>query len=172
LKKAATLLRDGLPAAFNGADKVRREVFHGDPNCLDRVATSSIDLAVIAPAQPGFFEHGMHSWLRTWWLGVDLPEALSKKQGIGEWRDSNNEMLVEMARTVKSGGRAVLRAGQGRIGAHSVNYRQEFEEIVNSCLSRFWRVEGSISERYVDNAKARSDRSAVALSDLIVLRRK
>lgn len=172
LKKAAVLMRDGMSAALEGGDRARREVFYGETNNLERVQTSSVDLAMIAPNQPGFFEHGMHSWLRTWWLGVDVPAAPTMPASVNEWRDLTNEMLIEMARVVRPGGRAVVRMGQGRLGSKAVNYTREFQEMAASCLQSFWRIEGAISERYVETSKSQSGRRLNIASDLIVLRRR
>lgn len=174
LKKAAALLRDGVPSALDCTSQLQREVFYAEPWAVNGATTGSVDLAMLVPNQPGFFEHGLHSWLRAWWLGLDMPEAGSESQSLGDWQGVTNEVLVEMARIVKNGGRVVVRAGQGRLGSKVVNYRRELEELVSNCLSNFWRVEGSIAERHVDSARRnRADRGAAALgAELIVLRRK
>lgn len=172
LKKAAALLQDGVPTALSGASKSEREVFFADPAALDRVATGSVDLALVAPHQPGLIEHGLRSWLRTWWLGLDLPKSSDEPKDITQWSDNTNAVLLEMARVIKSGGRAVMRVGQGRIGAKTVNYKTEAEALVGDCLQKFWRVEGSIAERYVSKANGRADSSAPLSAELLVLRRK
>jgi hypothetical protein len=172
LKKAAALLQDGVPTALSGASKSEREVFFADPAALDRVATGSVDLALVAPHQPGLIEHGLRSWLRTWWLGLDLPKSSDEPKDITQWSDNTNAVLLEMARVIKSGGRAVMRVGQGRIGAKTFNYKTEAEALVGDCLQKFWRVEGSIAERYVSKANGRADSSAPLSAELLVLRRK
>jgi hypothetical protein len=173
LKKAAALLREGIPSALATPDKVRRQVACEQPHAVDSVATASVDLALVAPEQPGFFEHGMHSWLKTWWLGVDVPDDASSVTGRDAWEIQTNQVLVEMARVVRPGGRAIIRAGQGRIAGKAVSFNREVESIVKDCLSRFWRLEGSISERYVGLPK-QGTRAAASRSsgELLVLRRK
>jgi len=173
LKKAAGLLRDGVPSALATSDKVRRQVAYAQPHAVDCVATSSVDLALVAPEQPGFFEHGMHSWLKTWWLGVDVPEVDSGIQDFDAWEVQTNQVLVEMARVVRAGGRAVIRTGQGRISGKAVNFNREVEAMVKDCLQRFWRVEGAISERHVGLPKQGTRAgSASSSGELLVLRRK
>ncbi len=173
LKKAAALLRDGVPSALASSDKIRREISYAEPHALDSVATASVDLALVAPDQPGFFEHGMHSWLRTWWLGVDVPEAASGAANLESWELQTNQVLVEMARVVRAGGRAIVRTGQGRMGGKAVNFNREVEAMVKDCLQRFWRIEGSIAERYVKLPKQSARGGATATSgELLVLRRK
>jgi DNA modification methylase len=172
LKKAAALLQDGVPSVLSGASKAQREVFFSEPTSIDSAQTGSVDLALVAPPQPGVIEHGLSSWLRTWWLGVDVPEQHSGVRDASGWNDNANELLLEMARVVKPGGRAVVRVGQGRIGSKPVNYRAEIESLINVCLQRFWRVEGAISERYVRAANARAGQTAPLAAELLVLRRK
>jgi hypothetical protein len=173
LKKAAGLLRDGVPSVLSGADKLRRQVLYAQPHALDSVETSSVDLALVAPDQPGFFEHGMHSWLKTWWLGVDVPEGTSALTDLSTWSDTTNQVLLEMARVVGSGGRAVIRTGQGRLGSKPVSFTREIQRMVADCLQRFWRIEGSISERYVGLPKANARAGTGSSSgELLVLRRK
>jgi SAM-dependent methyltransferase len=173
LKKAALLLRDGVPSVLQDP-RNRREVFHAEPHAINQVSTGGVDLALVALNQPGMFQHGLQSWLRTWWLGVDLPAENREIVDIATWRGYANEVLVEMARVIRPGGRVVLRTGQGRLGAKSVKYRAEVEQVITDCLPKFWRVEGSISERYVDpstNASTRPERSASSAGELLVLRR-
>jgi hypothetical protein len=173
LKKAALLLRDGVPSALQDS-RNQREVFFAEPSAMNQVGTGSVDLALLAPNQPGMFRHGLQSWLRTWWLGVDLPNEVQQFVDVSNWRGYANEILVEMARVVRRGGRVVLRTGQGRIGSKATNYKVELEQVISSCLSKFWRVEGSISERYVDpsqGGKVRAERSGAPAGELLVLRR-
>jgi hypothetical protein len=173
LKKAATLLRDGVPSVLCGASKAEREVFFSDPASIDGAKTGSVDLALVAPQQPGVIEHGLQSWLRMWWLGVDMPRQHEVLRDLEQWSDSTNAILLEMARVVRSGGRAVVRLSQGRLGAKSVNYRAHAEKLISDCLGRYWRVEGAISERYVKSSAASSPgRTAPLAADLLVLRRK
>jgi hypothetical protein len=173
LKKAALLLRDGVPSALQGT-KNKRDVFYAEPHALNPVATNSVDLAIVAPEQPGMIQHGLQSWLRTWWLGVDMPKQNPEWVDSVAWQGYANEVLVELARVVRSGGRAVIRSGQGRIGTKTVNYRTEIEDLVTRCFGKFWRIEGSISERYVDptpGSRVRAERSGAQAGEILVLRR-
>ncbi len=172
LKKAATLLRDGVPTALAGSSKLQRDVFFSDSASINRVQTGSVDLALVAPHQPGLIEHGLQSWLRTWWLGVNIPEHREAPRDLSDWSDQTNELLVEMARVVQPGGRAIVRVGQGRIGSKTVQYRAAVESLLVECLHRFWRIEGSISERYVKSASQSAGQTAPLTAELLVLRRK
>ncbi len=177
LRKAASLLQEGVPAALVGSNKLQRDVIVSDPAAIDRVQTGSVGLALVAPHQPGVIEHGLQSWLRTWWLGTDVPEQRKSPRDLHDWSNQANEVLVEVARVVQSGGRAVVRLGQGRLGSKMVNYGAAVESLVNECLQRFWRVEGSISERHVKSAANAAgsipgSQGAPLTAELLVLRRK
>ena len=170
LRKAAFLLRDGVCSSLSEASSLSRSVFYSSPNSLDGVQGESIDLAVIGFNQPGFFEHGIQSWLRSWWIGVDDRERATRLSNLESWNGYANETLVEMARVVKRGGRLVLRVGHGRIGSTRVNYGAEIIKLVKDCLGSFWRIEGSLEERHVRPKKPIY--SDVAHStELLVLRR-
>lgn len=177
LKKAAALLQEGVPSALAGSSKLQRDVLAADPASIDQLKTGSVELALVAPHQPGVIEHGLQSWLRTWWLGVAMPEHRQLPRDLSDWSDKTNEVLVEMARVVNCGGRAVVRLGQGRLGSKTVNYRAAVESLVGECLQRFWRIEGSISERHVKEAANASGsnaggQAAPITAELLVLRRK
>ena len=170
LKKAAQLLQDGVSSNLSEASSLEREVVHGHPNVLDSVQGSSVDLAVLGLNQPGFFEHGTHSWLRNWWIGLDDRQVAERPANLSVWKGETNETLLEMARLVRGGGRVVLRVGCGRIGTERINYRAQIESIVNECLGSFWRIEGSLAERHVGGKKTRSS-SVDDSAELLVLRR-
>lgn len=174
LKKAALVLRDGVPSVLQSS-RHAREVFYAGPTAINSLQTASVDLGLLAPEQPGVFEHGLHSWLRTWWLGVDVPEGRKNFTEVSQWAEHINEVLLEMARVVNKGGRVVARLGQGRIGSKPTNYASELQNVVSSCLAKFWHVEGSISERHVENSpssKARAKKPSGMQGELVVLRRR
>ncbi len=171
LKKAALLLRDGVASHLSDNSSLAREVLYGAPNALDSIQGDTIDLAVVGLNQPGFFEHGIRSWLRSWWIGLDDRELADRATDVDGWKDEANENLLEMARVVRKGGRVVLRVGCGRIGTTRVDYCAEIESMVTECLGSFWRIEGSLAERYVGGKKAlHSDANGSA--ELLVLRRR
>jgi hypothetical protein len=106
-----------------------------------------------------------------------MPQADGEVAGFRdakEWGDRLNEVLMEAARAVKGGGRAVLRLGQGRIGAKTVNYRNEANSVITSCLERYWRIEGEVAERHVSTRRdgVSGDASSALSAELLVLRRR
>jgi hypothetical protein len=119
-------------------------------------------------------EQGLRSWLRSWFLGVETPNVEKQMSSVDEWGGYINETLLETARTVRKGGRAVVRVGRGRLGTKPVNYRDELSSVLPE-LSQYWAVEGTIVERYAKSAglmKGGSKLAGDVAAELVVLRRK
>ena len=170
LKKTAQLLRDGTPKSVRGGDSGLARVVAGSAGNIPEVKTGSVALALLCPHQPGAVELGSRSWLRSWWLGIESNRSEWDLSSLDEWRDHINEVLLELARVVRPGGRAVLRLGNGRWGSKSVKYAAEVTNILETCLQRFWRVEGTVLESFVDTAP-HTKHSIGAPCQLLVLRR-
>lgn len=179
LKKAAHLLRDGVPSVLQSS-KLERSIVAAEPHNIRQLSTGDVSLALLCPEQPGFAQHGMRSWLRSWWLGG---EKSSQQQGeistIEQWHGYMNEVLLEMARVVARGGKAVVRVGSGRIGSKPVHYSDELSVMLSTCLAPFWHIEGTIEERFVKGrnvtragSQTSSQRALAGAGDLVVLRRK
>lgn len=167
IKKAASILRDGIPSPL--LDRaLERSVHFAEPNNLEGVKTASVDLALLCPEQPGGIEHGLRSWLRSWWLGVSLPAERQLTSSVEAWQDGMSEQLLEAARVVRRGGRAVVRVAGGRLGTKPVNYREQVSAVLQSCMPTYWQLEGTIVERYAKSAVPGRDTAA----ELLVLRRK
>ncbi len=167
IKKAASILRDGIPSPL--LDRaLERSVHFAEPNNLEGVKTASVDLALLCPEQPGGIEHGLRSWLRSWWLGVSLPAERQLTSSVEAWQDGMSEQLLEAARVVRRGGRAVVRVAGGRLGTKPVNYREQVSAVLQSCMPTYWQLEGTIVERYAKSAGPGRDTAA----ELLVLRRK
>jgi hypothetical protein len=178
LKKAAHLLRDGVPSVLQ-SNKLERSVLAAEPHNIRQLSTGDVALALLCPEQPGFVQHGMRSWLRSWWLGSEKVAAHREITSIEQWHGYMNEVLLEMARVVARGGKAVVRVGSGRIGSKSVHYSDELSMMLSTCLAPFWHIEGTIEERFVKSrtvgrtaSQPSSQRSAAGAGELLVLRRK
>lgn len=174
IKKAAALLKDGVPANLQTKD-LERSVFLAQSNDMATVRTGSINLALVCPEQPGMMEQGLRSWLRSWWLGVDAAEAKPALSSQSEWSGYVNETLLETARVVRRGGRAVVRVGRGRLGTKPVNYKDELSSVLKDCLGSYWTVEGTIVERYAKSSglmKGGAKLAGDVAAELVVLRRR
>ncbi len=174
IKKAASILRDGIPSSLLDRG-LERSVLFAEPNNLAGVGTAKAHLALLSPDQPGAVEHGLRSWLRSWWLGVDLPAAPSPAATVEAWQEGLSEQLLETARVVRRGGRAIVRVGQGRIGAKAVSYREQLSAVLRACMPSYWHLEGTIVEHYAKGSgviKAGPERVKDTAAELVVLRRK
>ncbi len=174
LKKAAALLRDGVPSVLQ-SNEIERSVLASAPHNITQISTPQVDLALVCPEQPGFVQHGMRSWLRTWWLGGEKSAARSEINNVEQWHGYINEILLEMARVVKRGGRTVVRVGSGRLGTKPVSYTGELSHVLSTCLAPFWAVEGTVEERFVKGVgapKGSVNRSHAGAAELVVLRRR
>lgn len=173
IKRAATLVRDGVPRNLQTRD-LERPVFHAAENDMAPVRTGSVSLALVCPNQPGMTEQGLRSWLRSWFLGVEQYHPDPQPSSLEEWSGYINETLLETARTVRKGGRAVVRVGRGRLGVKPVNYGETLASVLPD-LSQYWAVEGTIVERYAKSAglmKGGSKLAGDVAAELVVLRRK
>ena len=175
IKKAAMLLRDGIPSGLQD-DSIERSLYCAEPNNIIDVGTGKVDLALLCPEQPGAVQQGLRSWLRSWWLGMDLPEQRPEIASIPAWQEHISEVLLETARVVRRGGRAVIRTGNGRLGTKVVNYKEQLAQVLDACLPTYWQVEGTIIEQHVKSSgliKGASDRPySSGAGELVVLRRK
>ncbi len=178
LKKAAHLLRDGVPSVLQST-KLERSIIAAEPHNIRQLTTGAVSLALICPDQPGFAQHGLRSWLRSWWLGGERSALQAEISTVEQWHGHLNEVLLEMARVVARGGKAIVRVGAGRIGSKPVHYSDELSVMLSTCLAPFWHIEGTIEERFVKGrgaaragAQTSSQRSLAGAGELVVLRRK
>ena len=174
IKKAAGLLRDGVPSVLLKERDTTRVVC-ADARNISSVSTGKINLALICPEQPGVVEHGLRSWLRAWWLGLELPAGKVPFSSVDEWQGYINEVMFETARLVQRGGRAVVRVGNGRIGSKVVSYREQLAGVLNNGFDEYWSLEGTVVERYVKSSGLIKGASPVApesAGELVVLKRK
>jgi hypothetical protein len=173
IKKAAVLVRDGIPRALQTRD-LSRAVFEAAENNMTAVRTGSVNLALVCPQQPGMTEQGLRSWLRSWFLGVEAHQNEMSLGSVDLWGGYINETLLETARVVRKGGRAVVRVGRGRLGTKPVNFKEELSSVLPD-LSQYWGVEGTIVERYAKSSglmKGGAKLAGDVAAELVVLRRK
>ena len=173
LKKAASLVQDGIPGVLERGT-VGATFTQGDARNLSGVSTGSVSLALLAPEQPGFLEHGVNSWLRAWWIGMDQESSAQVSfDSVEAWSDYTSEVLLESARAVAKHGRAVVRVGQGRVQGRPVQFREQLHQVLENGLRSYWHVEGTVVEQLVSSAKeSGKEKRSAAPGELVVLRRK
>jgi hypothetical protein len=175
LKRAAHLLQEGIPSALQNGNGIH-SVVQADVRNLNHLHTNSTTLALLAPEQPGFLDHAPTSWLRSWWLGIEGRNGSGQQfSSLESWQEYASEVLVESARVVKRGGRAVVRVGSGRLGNTPVRYRTQLECVLNQGLQSFWSIEGTVIERLAGQAvgdEGAKPQRVSAPGELVVLRRR
>lgn len=177
LRKAAAVLRDGIPSILR-----QTEPHHfgavGDARNLSQVASASVQLTVTAPPLPFIpAAAGGQQWLRNWFLGAASGERAAVLD-LAAWIDFMNESLLELARVTRPGGRAAIDLREVRVGAgRTVALDHELAALVGESLSRFWDVEGFIVEKtrraQIKDCLAERDHEKLSRrSRIVVLRRR
>lgn len=141
LRKAASALRDGVPSIL-GTMARQGQVRAADARNLSYIRNAEVDLIVTAPPLPGSRSVSDELWLRHWFAELQ-PPVLPRfgAEEIAAWREFMNEVLLEAARVVKCGGRAVLDVRRLRTRAGDVLLDEELSTVVEHNLQRFWEVE-------------------------------
>ncbi|RIL07639.1 MAG: hypothetical protein DCC75_09855, partial [Proteobacteria bacterium] len=142
LRKAAMILRDGIPSILSAVEK-ESFVRACDARNLSHIKDSSIDLLLTSPPLPGRLgvsgNLAAEFWLKFWFCGIkagELSDTLFQEREIESYRDFVSEVLFEAARVVRPGGRAVLELGSRE------GIEQEVLHIVENGLSDYWSGEG------------------------------
>lgn len=146
LRRTAALMRDG---GVGQLELTRTQHRSGitDARKLDFVKSASVNLVVTAPPMPGAQSWASDMWLKLWFLGLSSAQqqALSQHaqalQTVEQWLDFMNQTLVELARVVKSGGRAVLDLRERRLGQQVLRLDRLLVDMIGSELARFWDAE-------------------------------
>lgn len=185
IRKTAALLRDGCPSVLDAMGP-KAKIARTDSRDLNYVREGEVDLVVTAPPIPTSKDHSSELWLRSWFASTKFTStgftgsdgASSPTQSLTSWLDFMNESLVEMARVVKRGGRAVFDLREIRLeDGSSVGLDDELMSMVNRELGRYWEGEGVIlnRQRYAkikDCLKERDTSRSSRHNRLLVLRRR
>ncbi len=152
LKRTAGLLRDTFSRplssmrSFDGgwdrSGSDRNISVNNDARNLSMVRSDSVSLILTAPPVPGgndlnSQDFNAQQWLRRWFADAPVVKRGPSAEG---WESYMNELLVEFARVLKRGAKAVLcfdGAGRWRTSPE-----EQLSELVEEQLGRFWRVEG------------------------------
>ena len=183
LRKAASVLRDGCPSVFKLLEK-RNKVAQADARNLSYIENAAVDLIVTTPPTPTGKDFPasqvQNQWLRHWFSQAPLAEAdVFSVNQLPEWLDYMNEVLLESARVVKSGGRCVLDLKEimvrGQSGSVMTCLAQKVATLVEENLSRFWEPECVLvnTPRYAKIKNCLKERDPSKTGDrLLVLRRR
>jgi hypothetical protein len=177
IRKAASVLRDG---SFSLTKGVQNRVSICDARDMSHVESGSVDLVVTAPPLPTLGSRISESWLKFWFSDLPLrglEEKLFQSGVMQGWLQFMNEALLEMARVVKPGARAVLDMRELRLDGHLVHPDEELIAMISAQLGRFWEVECLLIHRpgfakLKDCTMERDQAKLTKRNRMVVLRRK
>lgn len=180
LKKAASVLRDG---GFGALRRLRREhqIINCDARNLGFLENDSVDLVITAPPRPGCGNLIDDSWLRLWFLGINeverqrLEAKFDHVASLPSWLEFMNEVLFELARVVRSGGRVALELRETQFEGSSVQLDKMVMDMVLQDLAAYWEPEclfvNQSSSARIGNCIVRSRTASLLENRVLVLRR-
>ena len=149
LRKAAIVTSDGVPVALRLRPSLHK-VGVGDPRDLAFVETGSVSLTVSSVPYPGMRDLKKEQWLKVWFTGLNSEEAWHPNfDSMESWSEYMNEVLFELARVTKSGGRAVLDTREISVANSKILLDRELLSLVDANLGRYWVPEVSLMQ-YAD----------------------
>lgn len=137
IKRAATVLRDGIPSVLERmqSESVIREA---DARDLGFISSSSIDFQYVAPPMPESDYNSSGLWLRNWFSNFENQSAKYNSLALPSWLVFMNESLMESARVAKSGSRIVLELSEENSDAL---VSESLMQMVDDDLASFWNSE-------------------------------
>ncbi|MBW3622039.1 MAG: site-specific DNA-methyltransferase [Armatimonadetes bacterium] len=143
LRKAKRVLKDFTPddlARLNRVAEANRFVTH-DARNVESLPSESVDLVVTSPPFLNKADYLQDNWLEFWFTEIDL-EAIRPRivqtPDLEEWCRFMGEVIGELYRLLKPGGRSVIEVGEVVYRGQVVNLD---EEIAKLGLSRGFDVE-------------------------------
>lgn len=107
------LLRRKLNRCYQKPKK-RGRVICQDARDINNLADGSVDLIVTSPPYTRVIKYGKFNWIRLWFFGKtgkEVDEHLFFSQSVEKYCDFMTQVLKEMKRVLKPGGKAVLVIG-------------------------------------------------------------
>lgn len=183
LRKSAMVMRDGVTTSMRKS-RAQQRVGNSDARDLRFIPGSSVHLVLTSPPVPSGRDQVMDMWLKNWFAGLS-DDAVSRKlypvvdsgpDAIERWLEFMGEVLLEAARVVVPGGRAVFNLGENPI-VRAAELDQRLLTLVQEGFSRYWEPECTLinlgkeqnrSER--PEGERRNDRAVT--NRVLVLRRR
>lgn len=176
LRRSAVLLRDGFSRVQRQmSEQARSSVC--DARNLSFLSSSSVDLYLASPPKPQESSWLSRIWLELWFSELSVSET-EKGQLFGmkvsEWETFMNEVLLEGARVVRPGGKALIVCNDN--GKSSWSMREGIEAIIGEHLAGYWEAEGflgvtSQNERTATGHTKKKTGRYEEASGVLVLRR-
>ena len=181
IKKAASVLRDGVSSAFLEMSSASKLITAPAANLVG-VGTASVDLILTRPPVVNEDHDPQKQWLRYWFMGIDPYEPssapLSSKHfltSLENWSDYLNSCLFEFARVSKPGSRLVFEFDRESLDSSPSSSADLIIEMVKSSFSRYWRYEGLLINKAIADQLAASRAGGLnnaTSKEFLVLRRR
>lgn len=141
LRKAATVLRDGISGSTRSLQT--KNIFkQSDARDLSYLASSSVNLTITSVPLPFTPDPFDQMWLRAWFAGTTHRNPSHHEfSTIDGWQDFMNQVLLEIARVTKPGGRACLHLKPVLNGKDLLWTDEYLIDDINHSFGKFWDLE-------------------------------
>lgn len=114
LRKSKQLLRHSLPDCFRRDDAILlTESADNTPQIVD----ASVDLVVTSPPFLDTIDYMQDNWLRMWFCGIEIEQGkIWQLKSLEDWAARMTDVLAELYRVLKHGGRIAFEVGEVRNG--------------------------------------------------------
>jgi len=114
LRKSKQLLRHSLPDCFRRDDAILlTESADNTPQIVDE----SVDLVVTSPPFLDTIDYMQDNWLRMWFCGIKIEQGkIWQLKSLEDWVARMTDVLAELYRVLKHGGRIAFEVGEVRNG--------------------------------------------------------
>lgn len=132
IRKMKRDLSQSLPACYHPA--ASNNVYTGhDARDMASIPSSSVNLVVTSPPFLNKVNYLDDNWMRAWFLGLERQVddvEITMTADVKEWGHFMRDVMLEIGRVLKPGGRAVIEVGEVVCGGHTAF----LEEILLSYL--------------------------------------
>ena len=114
LRKSKQLLRHSLPDCFRRDDAV---LLTESADNTPQIVEASVDLVVTSPPFLDTIDYMQDNWLRMWFCGIEIEQGkIWQLKSLEDWVARMTDVLAELYRVLKHGGRIAFEVGEVRNG--------------------------------------------------------
>ena len=114
LRKSKQLLRHRLPDCFRRDDAI---LLTESADSTRQIADESVDLVVTSPPFLDTIDYMQDNWLRMWFCDIEIEQGkIWQLRSLEDWVARMTDVLAELHRVLKHGGRIAFEVGEVRNG--------------------------------------------------------